>query len=83
MIENSLSGKVFAASSRTAQSCWHCWCLHILASHDLARRVAAAGEPFAGFFDPKDLAHKLQTMGFRHIEDLDAAQIDARYFSGR
>ena len=49
----------------------------------LAARVAAAGEPFVGFFDPKKLAHELRTMGFRQIEDLDGDEINARYFAGR
>ena len=49
----------------------------------LASRVAAAGEPFVGFFDPEKLAHELRTMGFNQIEDLDGDQINARYFSGR
>src|SRR5215831_770797 len=49
----------------------------------LAARAKAAGEPFVGFFDPKDLAHRLQEMGFANLEDLDTHQINARYFSGR
>lgn len=49
----------------------------------LAARVAAAGEPFVGFFDPQDLAGKLRQMGFQHIEDLNGDAINARYFSGR
>jgi methyltransferase (TIGR00027 family) len=49
----------------------------------LAGRVAAAGEPFRGFFDPEELALALRDRGFRHIEDLDAREINARYFIGR
>jgi methyltransferase (TIGR00027 family) len=49
----------------------------------LAGRVAAAGEPFRGFFDPEELALALREMGFRHIEDLDGREINARYFMGR
>jgi len=49
----------------------------------LANRVAAAGEPFVGFFDPQELARDLKKMGFEHIEDLDAEKINGRYFTGR
>jgi methyltransferase (TIGR00027 family) len=49
----------------------------------LAHRVAAAGEPFVGFFEPKDLAHRLEKIGFTHMEDLGASEINARYFGGR
>lgn len=49
----------------------------------LASRVAAAGEPFIGFFDPDQLTRDLRKMGFVHIEDLDAERINARYFAGR
>jgi methyltransferase (TIGR00027 family) len=49
----------------------------------ILRRVAAAGEPFQGFFDPPDLAAKLREIGYRHVEDLDSAKINARYFSNR
>jgi methyltransferase (TIGR00027 family) len=57
--------------------------LNHLAFDALAARVAAAGEPFVGFFDPQDLSHKLRQMGFQHIEDLDGDAINARYFRGR
>lgn len=49
----------------------------------IARRVAATGEPFQGFFDPADLTAKLQEIGYTHIEDLDTAKINARYFANR
>jgi methyltransferase (TIGR00027 family) len=49
----------------------------------LSARVAAAGEPFVGFFHPKKLAQELREMGFRHIEDLGAEETNARYFAGR
>jgi hypothetical protein len=49
----------------------------------LAARVAAAGEPFRLFFEPEQLTAKLQGMGFMHIEDLGADEINRRYFSGR
>jgi methyltransferase (TIGR00027 family) len=49
----------------------------------LAGRTAAAGERFCGFFDPEELVLALRRKGFRHIEDLDAGEINARYFMGR
>jgi methyltransferase (TIGR00027 family) len=49
----------------------------------LAARVAAAGEPFRLFFEPEQLAVRLREMGFGHIEDLGADEINRRYFSGR
>lgn len=54
-----------------------------LAFDALSARVAAAGEPFVGFFDPVALRGELQQMGFKHIEDLGADEINARYFAGR
>lgn len=56
---------------------------HRRAFDALAKRVAAAGEPFVGFFDPKELVRALETMGFAHIEDLGSREINARYFSHR
>ncbi len=49
----------------------------------LAARVARAGEPFRLFFEPADLAAMLSDMGFHHIQDLDAAEIDRLYFRDR
>jgi methyltransferase (TIGR00027 family) len=49
----------------------------------LARRVAAAGEPFKLFFEPRDLADRLSRMGFTDIEDLGSEEINARYFEDR
>lgn len=57
--------------------------LQRMAFDALAARVAAAGEPFVGFFDPQDLANKLRQMGFQHIEDLNGDAINDRYFLGR
>jgi methyltransferase (TIGR00027 family) len=57
--------------------------LNRIAFDALAARVAAAGEPFVGFFDPKKLAQELRAMGFNEIEDLNGDQINARYFAGR
>ncbi len=49
----------------------------------ISARVAAAGEPFQLFFDPKQLAQRLHQIGFTHLEDLGVAEINARYFAGR
>ncbi|HKD82928.1 MAG TPA: class I SAM-dependent methyltransferase [Candidatus Angelobacter sp.] len=49
----------------------------------LSARVAAAGEPFVGFFDPETLSREIHQMGFKHVEDLDAEEINARYFGDR
>ncbi len=47
----------------------------------LMQRVAAAGEPFQLFFSPEQAAAELA--GFRDLEDLGGAELNARYFSGR
>jgi hypothetical protein len=44
----------------------------------LARRVAAAGEPFPSFFEPRDLARELVRMGLLGIEDSGPEKIDSR-----
>jgi methyltransferase (TIGR00027 family) len=49
----------------------------------LARRVAAAGEPFQLFFEPEELAAELRGIGFRHLDDLAPAELNSRYFSDR
>ena len=49
----------------------------------LANRVAAAGEPFQLFFDPRQLQEELKGMGFRRTEFLDREQLNARYFKDR
>jgi methyltransferase (TIGR00027 family) len=54
-----------------------------MAFDELAKQVAAAGEPFVTFFDPPELAGELRKMGFAHIEDLGFREINERYFSGR
>jgi methyltransferase (TIGR00027 family) len=54
------------------------------AAHDvIAARVAAAGEPFRGYFEPKRLKQQLWGMGYTQIEDLTGADIDSRFFAGR
>ncbi len=47
------------------------------------RRVAAAGEPWKSFFDPPALARELRALGFRQLEDLGPAELNARFFSDR
>ncbi|MFZ2086500.1 MAG: class I SAM-dependent methyltransferase [Candidatus Sulfotelmatobacter sp.] len=49
----------------------------------LSRRVAAAGEPFQLFFDPRKLQDELKSLGFRRTEFLQGEQINARYFKDR
>ena len=49
----------------------------------IAKRVAAAGEPFVSFFKTDELVSELRLVNFRHIEDLDTEQINARYFQDR
>jgi methyltransferase (TIGR00027 family) len=50
--------------------------------HLLARRLAAAGEPWRTWFDPADLALELKRLGFTHLEDLGSEGLVARYFAG-
>ena len=47
------------------------------------RRVAAAGEPWKSFFDPRELADELHTLGFRQLEDLGPEDLNARFFRAR
>ena len=53
-----------------------------VAFHLLARRVAAAGEPFRTFFTPAELRALLAEVGFPVAIDLDAAAMNARYCDG-
>ena len=53
-------------------------------AHDaLARRVAAAGEPFRTYFDPPSLGERLERAGLSAVVDLGRDEINARYFRGR
>jgi methyltransferase (TIGR00027 family) len=54
-----------------------------LALDAISRRVAAAGEPFRTFFDPRSLSERLTTIGFHSVETLGATEINARYFKDR
>jgi methyltransferase (TIGR00027 family) len=49
----------------------------------MARRVGRAGEPFRTFFLPEELNAEMVRIGFRAIENIGGAEINARYFSGR
>lgn len=55
--------------------------LEQLAHDSLASRVEKAGEPFQLFFTPAKMAAELS--GFHSLEDLGAAEINARYFGQR
>jgi methyltransferase (TIGR00027 family) len=55
--------------------------LERLAHDSLASRVEKVGEPFRLFFTPPGMAAELSR--FHSIEDLGAAEINARYFAGR
>jgi methyltransferase (TIGR00027 family) len=55
--------------------------LERMALDSLASRVEKAGEPFQLFFTPPEIAAELSR--FHGIEDLGAAEINARYFSRR
>jgi methyltransferase (TIGR00027 family) len=49
----------------------------------LMHRVAAAGEPWKTFFDPRTLAGELRALGFAHLEDLGPEELNGRFFEGR
>jgi methyltransferase (TIGR00027 family) len=55
--------------------------LEQLAHDSLASRVQLAGEPFQLFFTPGEIGVELAS--FRDLEDIGAAEINARYFAGR
>ena len=49
----------------------------------LAKRVAAAGEPFQLFFTPEELERELREAGFTRIEQVDSAGLNELYFKDR
>jgi methyltransferase (TIGR00027 family) len=49
----------------------------------LARRVAAAGEPFRLFFAPDELENELRNAGFQRIEQVDSDRLNDLYFKDR
>ena len=52
-------------------------------AEELARRVAAAGEPWISFFQPPDLAADVKALGYSRIDDFGQAALNTRYFAGR
>jgi methyltransferase (TIGR00027 family) len=49
----------------------------------LSAKVARIGEPFRLFLEPREVLHVLGGLGFRDIEDLGQAEINALYFQDR
>jgi methyltransferase (TIGR00027 family) len=52
---------------------------HLLA---VAERMAALGEPWLSFFEPRDLSEMLRNKGFGIVENLGLAEISDRFFGG-
>lgn len=50
---------------------------------EVARRVAAAGEPFQLFLTPPALDFEFSRAGFSRFEQLDSAQLNKLYFASR
>jgi methyltransferase (TIGR00027 family) len=50
---------------------------------DVVRQVTTRGEPWLTYLEPPTLASELRGLGFTRVEDLDPAEIHARYFKGR
>jgi methyltransferase (TIGR00027 family) len=48
-----------------------------------AARVAAAGEPLRTSLEPDSVRARLSSMGFAAVADLDARELNRRYFAGR
>jgi methyltransferase (TIGR00027 family) len=46
---------------------------------EMAKRVAASGEPFRCYFDTPELHARARELGFAEIEDLDRSALVARY----
>jgi len=51
--------------------------------HLLARRLAAAGEPWTTWFESDTLDRQVRAMGFSELENLDGSALDRRYCGGR
>lgn len=49
----------------------------------LAARVAAAGEPFRSFFEPRTLVEAVHGLGFREVRDVPPDELNATYFADR
>jgi methyltransferase (TIGR00027 family) len=54
-----------------------------LISEKIAASAAAHGEPWRTRFEPNDLAHKLQGLGFSTVSFLSTSEAETRYFRGR
>jgi methyltransferase (TIGR00027 family) len=54
-----------------------------LVVHALLKRVAAAGEPWKTFFEPRALAAELRALGLTELEDLGPEELNARFFGER
>ena len=54
-----------------------------LVVHALLKRVAAAGEPWKTFFEPRALVAELRALGFTELEDLGTEELNARFFGER
>jgi methyltransferase (TIGR00027 family) len=52
---------------------------HLLA---VAERMAALGEPWLSFFEPRELSEMLRNKGFGIVENLGLAEISGRFFGG-
>ncbi len=57
--------------------------LRRLAVRALMQRVAAAGEPWRSFFEPRELHDELRALGFSELEDLGPEELNARFFRER
>ena len=51
--------------------------------NQMAKRVAAVGEPWKTFFDPATLLAHLRHLGFTSAEDFGADVLNRRYFASR
>ncbi len=49
----------------------------------LAARVAAAGEPFRGYFEPRALIAAVRALGFHEVRDVAPDELNAKFFSNR
>lgn len=54
-----------------------------LVVHALLKRVAAAGEPWKTFLEPRALAAELRALGLTELEDLGSEELNARFFGER
>ena len=51
--------------------------------NEMAKRVAALGEPWKTYFDPASLLADLRRAGFTSAEDFGSEALNRRYFAGR